>query len=397
MIAALAFPERLDIPIEVVEIARTLDEAGYEAWCVGGAVRDALLGTPVSDFDLATSATPEQVQALFRRTVAVGVKYGTVGVLDRNRVLHEVTTFRRDVETDGRHAVVQYGASLEEDLARRDFTINALAFHPLRPEWRDPFGGAADLREGRVRAVGVPSERFREDFLRILRGIRFAARFDFRIDDDTWSAARAQSAGLAGLSAERVRDEWFKGLQTARDVARLVRLWHEVSAAALWLPGLAAAETVPAGASTLPRDPVLLTVLLTGDPVAVLRRLRASNAEIERAAAMRAVPEAPADMSPVAVRRWRSLAGTAADDLLALYRLRRGEAPPWEAAVQESRQRGEPVSRGELAVRGGDLQAIGVGAGPRMGRLLDELLERVLERPELNTREQLLALARTLA
>jgi tRNA nucleotidyltransferase (CCA-adding enzyme) len=119
------------IPEEVREIARTLEDAGFEAWCVGGALRDALLGHPHSDYDFATSATPAQVTALFRRTAPVGEKYGTVGVLDRHRVLHEVTTFRRDVTSDGRHAVVAYGVSLDEDLARRDFTINAMAYHPL--------------------------------------------------------------------------------------------------------------------------------------------------------------------------------------------------------------------------------------------------------------------------
>ncbi len=167
------------IPDEVLEIARTLEAAGHEAWCVGGALRDALLGHPHSDYDFATSATPAQITALFRRTAPVGEKYGTVGVLDRFRVLHEVTTFRRDVATDGRHAVVAYGVSLEEDLARRDFTINAIAYHPLRGEWRDPFGGRADLARGLIRAVGEPAERFREDYLRILRGLRFAARLGF--------------------------------------------------------------------------------------------------------------------------------------------------------------------------------------------------------------------------
>jgi len=108
---------RLEVPPEVVEIAERLEQAGHEAWCVGGALRDAILGDAQSDFDLATSATPEQVQQIFRRTVPIGVRFGTVGVLDRSRRMHEVTTFRRDVETDGRHAVVQYGVSLEDDLA----------------------------------------------------------------------------------------------------------------------------------------------------------------------------------------------------------------------------------------------------------------------------------------
>jgi tRNA nucleotidyltransferase (CCA-adding enzyme) len=196
------------LPDEVLEIARTLESAGYEAWCVGGALRDALLGHPHSDYDFATSATPAQVMTLFRHTAPVGEKYGTVGVLDRRRVLHEVTTFRRDVTTDGRHAVVAYGVSLDEDLARRDFTINAIAYHPLRREWHDPFGGRSDLDRRIVRAVGDPTQRFREDYLRILRCLRFAARCGFAIEPATWAAAVEAGPGLAQLSAERVRDEW---------------------------------------------------------------------------------------------------------------------------------------------------------------------------------------------
>ena len=117
------------------------------------------------------------------------MEHGTVGVIDRKHVMHEVTTFRRDVRTDGRHAVVEYGASLDEDLARRDFTINAIAYHPLRGEWRDPHQGERDLEARVIRAVGDPAARFREDYLRVLRAIRFAARFDFAIDPATWMAA----------------------------------------------------------------------------------------------------------------------------------------------------------------------------------------------------------------
>ncbi len=148
--------EPILIPEEVLEIARALERAGFEAWCVGGALRDTLLGQVQSDFDIATSAKPSEVQRIFPRTVPIGIRFGTVGVLDRRRQLHEVTTFRRDVETDGRHAVVQYGVSLEDDLARRDFTINALAYHPLRAEWRDPFNGRDDIERRLIRAVGDP-------------------------------------------------------------------------------------------------------------------------------------------------------------------------------------------------------------------------------------------------
>ena len=209
----------------VRRITRTLADAGHDVWCVGGAVRDVVLGLESVDVDLATSALPQQVRSLFRRTVPVGVDHGTVAVLDADNTAHEVTTFRRDVETDGRHAVVEFGASIEEDLARRDFTINAMAFHPIRGVWCDPFDGAADLAHGIVRAVGDPTQRFKEDHLRILRAIRFACRFDFEIDADTWSAARQLVKSTRHLSAERVREEWWKGLVTARCASAVVRAW----------------------------------------------------------------------------------------------------------------------------------------------------------------------------
>jgi tRNA nucleotidyltransferase (CCA-adding enzyme) len=385
------------IPDEVLEIARTLEAAGYEAWCVGGALRDALLGQPHSDYDFATSATPAQVTALFRRTAPVGEKYGTVGVLDRRRVLHEVTTFRRDVSTDGRHAVVAYGVSLDDDLARRDFTVNAIAYHPLRHEWRDPFGGRADLERRLLRAVGRPGERFREDYLRILRGIRFAARFGFTIEPETWAAAIEASPGLAQLSAERVRDEWLKGLRTARSVPELVALWIQVGAAERWIPELASVSADRlAAAGTVPeaqRDPVLLTALLLGDAAPALRRLRASNAEIERAAAIARGPEAPAGEDERAVRRWLAVTGRAADDLLHLHRLRHGADEAWAEQVRRIRERRDPLSRADLAVTGADLQALGA-TGPRIGELLAALLDRVLDDPSVNQRDTLLALAR---
>lgn len=388
----MTFPKLRDIPDEVLEIARTLEAAGYEAWCVGGALRDHLLGDAHTDYDLATSATPAEVQRLFRRTAAVGLRHGTVGVIGRGRLMHEVTTFRRDVTTDGRHATVAYGVTLDQDLARRDFTINALAYHPLRHEWRDPFGGAEDLARRLIRAVGDPAERFREDYLRILRALRFAARFGFAIEPATWAAARAAADGLRRLSAERVREEWFKGLATARDPDELVRLWRESGAAAVWLPELHDPEAA-AGAAAQPRDPVLLTALYTSDPLALLRRLKASNHDINRARAVVAGPPAPAGDGAAAVRRWLAAVGPAADDLVAMERLRRGTEPSWAATVMGVRQRGEPVSRGQLAIGGAELQELGI-SGPRIGKVLAVLLARVLDDPELNTRERLLALAR---
>lgn len=390
-----ALPARLDVPEPVNDIVRTLEAAGHAAWCVGGALRDAVLQVPHADFDVATSATPAEVRKLFRRTVPVGEKFGTVGVLDRSGVLHEVTTFRHDVRTDGRHAEVEFGASLEDDLARRDFTINAIAYHPLTHEWRDPFHGAEDLARGVVRAVGEPGDRIREDFLRLLRALRFASRFDFTIEPATWAAIRELAPGLGRLSAERVRDEWFKGLETSYRLDLLVRLWHASGAAAVWIPELGPGP-VPASADTPPRDPVLLTAILTGDGAAVLRRLKASNAEIGRAEALARSPAAPQAGDERAVRRWLAGAGVAADDALRIELLRSGRPAAWLADVERVRQRGDPVRRGDLAIDGGDLLALGL-TGPAVGRMLDRLLDRVLDDPEANRRETLLSLARELA
>lgn len=384
----------MPLPAAVLDIARRLIEAGHPTWCVGGAVRDWLMGREDNDVDLATAATPEEVQRLFRRTVPVGVKYGTVGVLDPDGVLHEVTTFRKDVTTDGRHAVVAYGVSIDEDLERRDFTINALAYHPFTHELRDPHGGRRDLDTGVIRAVGEPARRFEEDYLRILRMLRFAARFEFRIDPATWAAAVAAVAGLSGLSAERVREEWVKGLTSVRDPAGLVELWRTVGAAALWLPELVA-EYPFVRPLPDPRDPVVLTAGFCAGPAGVLRRLKASNEEIHRARGIAAGPAAPAGGDGAAVRRWLATVGPAADDLLLLARYRSGREAPWAAEVHRIRAAGEAVTRGQLAVTGDDLRAEGVAAGPALGRSLERLLEVVLDDPALNDRDRLLGLVRS--
>src|SRR5579884_3267601 len=216
----------LDPPAAVLEIADRLEEAGFEAWCVGGAIRDAFLGHPHLDWDLATSATPDKVRTLFgaRRTIPVGIEFGTVGVLDRSGVMHEVTTFRRDVRTDGRHAEVEFGVSLDDDLARRDFTINAIAYSPRRDELRDPFGGRADLARRVVRAVGDPEARMREDRLRALRAIRFAARFDFSIHPATYAAIESSAPYLGRLSAERVKQELDKTMEQVARPSRALRV-----------------------------------------------------------------------------------------------------------------------------------------------------------------------------
>src|SRR6058998_3890448 len=301
----MKFPDRLPIPDEVLKIAQKLEQAGYETWCVGGAIRDNLLGLENHDFDLTTAAPPEEVRKLFKRTIPVGIEHGTVAVLDRDNRPHEVTTFRRDLKTDGRHAVVEFGVSLMDDLARRDFTINAIAYHPGRHEWRDPFHGADDLAKKLIRSVGDANWRFQEDYLRILRALRFSARFEFRIHPRTLEAAKANVQGLAQLSAERVRDEWFKGLKTAKKMSRLVTLWRDVGAMRIWLPEMGAGIDDLGTVDKLPRDPVLITAFLAKDPASLLTRLKCANRDIERGRAIGTWRDRyPDAKDAAAIRRW---------------------------------------------------------------------------------------------
>ena len=401
------------IPDEVRTIARTLREAGHEVWYVGGAVRDVLLGARggevlrVGDFDIATSAAPEAVQSLFRRTVPVGIEHGTVAVLDQHGRAHEVTTFRRDVKTDGRHAQVEFGVSLDDDLTRRDFTINAIAVHPETGEIRDPFGGRADLEAGIVRAVGDAATRFREDRLRVLRALRFAAAFNFEIEGATWDALRAAVGDLDHLSCERVRDEWLKMLETETPSVG-VGLWRRAGVLAqVWPEMVDLGPDVPGRLDAVdpPRDPVLLTAAAlshagtTGDSAeAAVRRLRFSNDEAARVHAVvggLTVP-LPTPGATRDVRYWLSSHRSSARDIIAVAepRSRRSDLLAAVGAIEAS---GDPPTVRELAVSGDDLQAAGVKPGKVMGEILRRLLEEVLDEPWRNTREHLIARAKELS
>jgi len=385
----MTFPETLPIPSEVVKIAKRLEDAGFETWCVGGAIRDNLLGVENHDFDLTTSAPPAEVQKVFKRTVPVGIEHGTVAVLDGANQAHEVTTFRKDIQTDGRHAVVEFGVSLMDDLARRDFTINAIAYHPIRHEWRDPFQGEQDLEKKLIRSVGDPNWRFQEDYLRILRALRFSARFEFRIHARTLEAAKANIQGLAQLSAERVHDEWFKGIKTAKKVSKLVTLWRDVGATRIWLPELGAGSGEPGAVDKLPRDPVLITAYLAKDPASVLTRLKCSTKDIERGRAIGLWRDKYPDAKDArAIRRWLAAVGDHADDLVALLP---GPRAPLTQAVEEIRAANPPLTLKDLAVKGDDLIAAGVRAGPDVGETLARLLEEVIEDPARNTKAYLLS------
>jgi tRNA nucleotidyltransferase (CCA-adding enzyme) len=420
----------LSPPVGVVEIARRLEGAGFETWCVGGAVRDALLGQAHLDWDLATAATPVQVQALFKRTKPVGIEFGTVGVFDRTGVMHEVTTFRRDIRTDGRHAVVEFGASLDEDLARRDFTVNAMAYSPSSERLHDPFGGRADLEARRIRAVGIAEDRMREDRLRALRAIRFAARFGFAIDDETWWAIVSSAPHLGRLSAERVNQEIDKTMEQVAAPGLAFGLWQRSGALEALVP--AVAPLSPIALATLDRIPMptarhperkmnrlaaLFLDLGERDAAKTARALRFSNNDAdwigaiagrwaELGSEMTAALAAETPPPDAQVRRWVARAGRSR--ITGLLRvaaarwsaMREGAGPRVPAARVHGLYRRavrsafrDPVELRDLGVDGNDLVDAGIPPGPMVGKILRALLDRVVEDPAFNRRDTLLAAA----
>ena len=415
----------LRAPASVLWIVDELEKAGHEAWAVGGAVRDRLLGFDGGDWDLATSARPNEVQRVFRRTIPIGIEHGTVGVLDRERRLFEVTTFRKDVLPLGRKAIVEFAESIEDDLSRRDFTINAVAWHPRKLTARDPFAGIADIAAGRLRCVGTPAERFREDHLRILRGLRFAGRFGLEIDPTTWDAMVRERAHVRALSAERVHEELFKvvtkdprpsralGLYRATGV--WAELWPEHEAALKEMPSDAWGDALATCDRLSRRDPVRRLAPLVAplsrwggaDALAtVLKRLRFSNSDVDRLVHLTSVWERglPAEEGE-AVRRWLHHAGgqwrSAAVIELAAARREAdrtgrvaGDVVETLRALRREIHAGVPLQIGDLAIDGGDLKAAGMKPGPRFGEVLGLLLEGVLVDPTQNTPEALLARVR---
>lgn len=413
----------LEPPEAFARLAETLESRGFEAWAVGGAVRDAMRGEGRSDWDMATDARPDDVQRVFRRTVPVGVEHGTVGVLGADEVLYEVTTFRRDVETDGRHAVVEFAESLEEDLARRDFTINALAWRPATGELRDPYDGRSDLAEGVLRAVGDPGRRLAEDRLRVLRGLRFAGRYRMEIDPATRTALREAAPHTEELSAERIREELMK-VMGDRTPSNALRLYREFGVLPVWYPELEGEDgddprrELHLGAvDAIIRERPLLRVARWLVPVAdegderaeradaLLERLKFSNRARERVVALlRHYDRLPAPTdSDAQLRTWLVEIGEGrVRDLFRLHvaTVRAHGADErarllvhlWRRVHEELLAR-PPLDVTDLAVSGRDLLARGVKEGPFVGILLDELHAQVLENPGLNNRDDLMELA----
>ena len=419
-----------------------LHAAGYAAYAVGGCVRDSLLGRTAHDWDLCTSALPQQVMELFgtEQCIPTGLQHGTVTIKYGGQ-LYETTTFRTEGSyTDGRHPdAVRFVPDVREDLARRDFTINAMAYNEAEG-LVDPFGGQADLQNGLLRAVGEPQQRFTEDALRILRLYRFAARFGFALDAATARAARQLAPHLDCISAERIQEELAKLLAAPQPGAYLEPAVLAVVLPELTPEKLTAAKPVvdacPAGEENLPvRWAALLGALGEADTRRVLKRLRCSNACIEETAVLvretagegvcgsfllghesghsiarptacgsRVPPqrtvlgETPAHAGEVAIRQLLGRYGLCTVERLCALcaALHPQAAPACALAAQRARQLeadGVCCRVSQLAVNGRDLMAAGIPAGPALRRVLEALLDGVIRAEYPNEKPVLLAAA----
>ena len=427
------------------ELLDTLHRAGYAAYVVGGCVRDSLLGLTPHDWDLCTSALPQQVMELFgaQRCIPTGLQHGTVTV-KQSGALYEITTFRTEgTYTDGRHPdEVHFVPDVREDLARRDLTINAMAYNE-KEGLVDPFGGQADLQSGIVRAVGVPRQRFTEDALRILRLYRFAARFGFAIDPPTAQAAQELCAHLDCVSVERIEEELAKLLSAPAPAAYLDKKILLVILPELSSEALAAAKPVvdacPAGAENLPIRLAALLLSLGEDGIRrTLKRLRCSNALIEEAAVLvreargcdgsflfghdsghsiarpsafgnRVPPQRTVlretTVTPGFTIYARRLLGKynlcTVQRLAALGTALQPERAADFAALSELAEQldadGVCCRVSQLAVNGRDLMAAGVPAGPGIRKVLEALLDGVIREEYPNERQALLAAVQQLA
>ncbi len=438
------------VPADVERVVAALAAAGHEAYVVGGCVRDALRGVDPHDWDVTTNATPEEIQKVFRKSLYLN-HFGTVVVRSGDHEV-EVTTYRVDADyADHRHpTAVAFTDSLREDLGRRDFTMNAMAWRPPvdgRPgELVDPFGGQRDLAARIVRAVGEPRERFREDALRMLRAVRFATLLGFTIEPRTAEAIRESAELAATLSGERVQQELTKMLRAPRPSIAL-RMLSDLGLLAVICPELEVAKTIPqdkavaqdvfehslATADATPDDLVLrLAGLLhdIGKPATfadghfhqhefvgeakareILRRWRYDKDTIAQVTHLirNHMFWYQTEWTGSAVRRFVRKVGL--ENIPALFALRRadnigsGARSPrmyaldalWER-VQDEIRAASAFSLRDLAIDGNDvMRELGIPPSPEVGRVLNELFERVTDDPSLNTRERLLELAREVA
>lgn len=436
----------MQLPDSVEKIIHTLETAGYEAYAVGGCVRDALLGLTPDDWDITTSAEPEEVKALFSRTIDTGIKHGTVTVR-LNGKSFEVTTYRIDGKyEDGRHPEeVTFTKSLEEDLKRRDFTINAMAVND-RTGIVDLFEGQEDLKAGIIRCVGDPMERFSEDALRMMRAVRFAAKLDFSIEEETKKSISILKDNLRKVSAERIQVELTKLITSNHP--EMMRTLYETGLTSVFFPEWDVAmvceqntkhHCFTVGEHTIEvmkhvrNDKIMrLAALLhdigkpgmkrtdkkghdhfqghpqLSDVMAdkILRRLKYDNDTIKKVCMLvRYHDERPA-LNPRSIRRCMREMNLDFDDLFELKRAdiagqsdymheeKLAAVDKFEKLYHENLESGNCTDKKQLAVNGGDLIKAGVDKGPEMGRVMEKLLDDVIDEPSANTKETLLSRAK---
>lgn len=438
---------RIELPKQVETIITTLEQAGYEAYAVGGCVRDSLLGRVPDDWDITTNAKPGEVKALFHRTIDTGIRHGTVTVM-MGKTGYEVTTYRIDGEyEDGRHPKdVAFTGSLREDLCRRDFTINAMAYRP-QDGLVDCFGGANDLKDKRIRCVGEARERFTEDALRMMRAVRFCAQLSFTIEENTLEAIRALSENLKKVSAERIQAEFVKLLCSPNpDAARIL---YETGLSAVFLPEFdecmrteqnnphhcyTVGEHILHAVRAVRADRALRLAMFfhdIGKPYTketdengvdhfhrhavigenltkkIMRRLKFDTDTIVRVSGL--VRNHDRKIEPDKRGMRRAMAAVGGDFFPDLFDVKEADTAAQSEYRQEEKYEHlaqlrklydevmrdkECVCLKDLAVTGRDLIAEGIPAGPKLGGILKELLSLVVEDPACNTKEYLLKQAR---
>ena len=440
---------KINLPENVKRIIQVLQKSGHEAYAVGGCVRDTLLGRTPKDWDITTSAHPQEVKALFRRTIDTGIQHGTVTVM-LDHIGYEVTTYRIDGEyEDARHPKeVIFTGNLSEDLKRRDFTINAMAYNDS-VGLVDEFDGVSDLEKGIIRCVGNPHDRFSEDALRMLRALRFAAQLGFSVEEETKQAIATLAENLRKVSAERIQMELVKLITS--DNPQEMRLVYQLGLSKVFLPEFdrmmetgqnspyhmytVGEHAIHAMQEIRPDKVLRLAMLLhdvakpvcrttdengqdhfKGHPIEgermareILHRLKFDNDTISKVCRMVRYHDERPEITLRNVRRAMSRIGTEyMEDLFAVkradmlaqsmyqHREKMEYIDRYEAAYHEVLRQNQCVQKKDLAVGGRDLIAIGMKPGKELGAVLDALFEKVLEEPELNTRENLLELANKL-
>ncbi|MCQ2081420.1 MAG: CCA tRNA nucleotidyltransferase [Lachnospiraceae bacterium] len=437
---------KISLPSDVNFIIDMITKAGYEAFAVGGCIRDAILGRIPEDYDITTSATPEEIKTIFKKTIDTGIEHGTVTVMLKG-VGYEVTTYRIDGKyEDARHpSSVSYTKSLREDLLRRDFTINAMAYN-AKDGLVDPFGGQDDIKRKLIRCVGVPYERFSEDALRIMRAVRFSSQLGYEIDEDTKTAMKELSGNLSKISEERIQVELVK--LVCSDHPENMRVMYETGITKVILPEFDAMMETPqnhphhiysVGEHTIKsmeeieKDKMLRLAMLfhdIGKPKVrtkdekgfdhfhshpevsfemtkdILRRLKFDNDTINCVSKLVGFHDKLIEPNEKAVRRAMNEVGEIIFPLLLMVKKA-------DVMAQSDYKRHEKLQRlatlwslytkicennqctnlKELKIKGQDLIKIGYKAGPGLGEELKRLLDKVIDDPSLNNQDTLIKLA----